>query len=79
MGVPILEVGYTSATTARGDHEVHKGHVVALEKKKKQSSQANRRTSVGNATGLRNEQPKNRGSITGEGRVILFASHSVTF
>jgi hypothetical protein len=33
MGVPSLEVGYTSATTGRGDHEVHKGHVVALEKK----------------------------------------------
>jgi hypothetical protein len=33
MGVPTLEVGYTSATTGRGDHEVHKGHVVALEKK----------------------------------------------
>jgi hypothetical protein len=32
MGVPTLEVGYTSATTGRGDHEVHKGHVVALEK-----------------------------------------------
>jgi hypothetical protein len=31
MGVPTLEVGYTSATTVRGDHEVHKGHVVALE------------------------------------------------
>jgi hypothetical protein len=31
MGVPTLEVGYTSATTGRGDHEVHKGHVVALE------------------------------------------------
>jgi hypothetical protein len=30
MGVPTLEVGYTSATTGRGDHEVHKGHVVAL-------------------------------------------------
>jgi hypothetical protein len=27
------EVSYTSATTGRGDHEVHKGHVVALEKK----------------------------------------------
>jgi hypothetical protein len=24
------EVGYTSATTWRGDHEVLKGHVVAL-------------------------------------------------
>jgi hypothetical protein len=33
MGVPISEVGYTSATTGRGDHEVHKGHVVALERK----------------------------------------------
>jgi hypothetical protein len=35
MGVPTLEVRYTSATTGRGDHEVHKGHVVALEKKEK--------------------------------------------
>jgi hypothetical protein len=33
MGVPTLEVGYTSATTGRGDHEVHKGHVVVLEEK----------------------------------------------
>jgi hypothetical protein len=33
MGVPTSEVGYNSATTGRGDHEVHKGHVVALEKK----------------------------------------------
>jgi hypothetical protein len=33
MGVPVSEVGYTSATTGRGDHEVHKGHVMALEKK----------------------------------------------
>jgi hypothetical protein len=32
MGVPISEVGYTSATTGTGDHEVHKGHVVALAK-----------------------------------------------
>jgi hypothetical protein len=32
MGFPILEVGYTSATTGRGDHEVHKGHVVTLGK-----------------------------------------------
>jgi hypothetical protein len=30
MGVPASKVGYTSATTGRGDHEVHKGHVVAL-------------------------------------------------
>jgi hypothetical protein len=33
MGVPTTEVSYTSATTGRGDHEVHKGHVVALERK----------------------------------------------
>jgi hypothetical protein len=33
MGVPTSEVGYTSATTGRGDREVHKGHVVALDKK----------------------------------------------
>jgi ribosomal protein L34E len=33
MGIPTSEVGYTSATTGRGDHEVHKRHVVALEKK----------------------------------------------
>jgi hypothetical protein len=33
IGVPTSEVSYTSATTRRGDHEVHKGHVVALEKK----------------------------------------------
>jgi hypothetical protein len=33
MGVPNLEVGYTSATTGRGDHEVYKGHVVALGEK----------------------------------------------
>jgi hypothetical protein len=34
MGFPTSEVGYTSATTARGDHEVHKGHVVALGEKR---------------------------------------------
>jgi hypothetical protein len=33
MGVPTSEVGYTSATTGRGDYEVHKGHVVAFKKK----------------------------------------------
>jgi hypothetical protein len=32
MGVPNSDVVYTSATTGRGDHKVHKGHVVALEK-----------------------------------------------
>jgi hypothetical protein len=34
MGDPTSEIGYTSATTGRGNHEVHKGHVVALKKKK---------------------------------------------
>jgi hypothetical protein len=29
MGVPTPEIGYTSTTTGRGYHEVHKGHVVA--------------------------------------------------
>jgi hypothetical protein len=33
MGVPISEVCYTSVTTGRGDHEVHGGHVVALDLK----------------------------------------------
>jgi hypothetical protein len=33
MGVPTSEIGYTSATTGREDHEVHKGHVVAMGKK----------------------------------------------
>jgi hypothetical protein len=31
MGILTSEVSYTSATTRRGDQEVHKGHVVALE------------------------------------------------
>jgi hypothetical protein len=30
MSVPSSEVSYTSATAGRGDHEVHKGHMVAL-------------------------------------------------
>jgi hypothetical protein len=30
MGVPTAEVGYTSATTGRWDHQVHNAHVVAL-------------------------------------------------
>jgi hypothetical protein len=34
MGVPTSEVGYTSATTGRGDHEAYKGRVVALGRKK---------------------------------------------
>ena len=33
MGVPTSEVGYTSATARRGDHESSYEHVVALEKK----------------------------------------------
>jgi hypothetical protein len=33
MGVQTSEVGYPSATVRRGDHEVHKGHVVELAKK----------------------------------------------
>jgi hypothetical protein len=43
MGVPTSEVGYTSATTGRGDHKVHTGLVVALERKKLQ-----RRTKTSN-------------------------------
>ena len=31
MGVPTSEVGYTPAMPRREDHEVHKGHVVALD------------------------------------------------
>jgi hypothetical protein len=38
MGVPTTEVGYTSATTGRGVHEVHKGHVVGEKKKKEKKS-----------------------------------------
>jgi hypothetical protein len=34
MSVPTSEVSYTSATTGRGDHKVHKGHVVALAQEK---------------------------------------------
>ena len=34
MGVPTSDVGYTPAMPRREDHEVHKGHVVALDKKK---------------------------------------------
>jgi len=33
MVVPTSEVGYTPAMPRREDHEVHKGHVVALDKK----------------------------------------------
>jgi hypothetical protein len=37
MGVPATEVGYTSSTTERGDHELHKGHVEALGTKKRKN------------------------------------------
>jgi hypothetical protein len=33
MGVPISEVGYTTAMPRREDHEVHKDMLVALDKK----------------------------------------------
>jgi len=33
MGVPTSEVSYTPAMPRRDDHEVHKGHVMALEEK----------------------------------------------
>ena len=33
MGVPTSEVGYAPAMPRREDHEVHKGHVVALGEK----------------------------------------------
>ena len=33
MSVPTSEVGYTLTMPRREDHGVHKGHVVALEKK----------------------------------------------
>jgi hypothetical protein len=32
MDAPTSEVGHMSATIGRGENEVHKGHVVALEK-----------------------------------------------
>ena len=38
MGVPTSEVGYTSATARRGNHESSYEHVVALEKKKKKKT-----------------------------------------
>jgi hypothetical protein len=44
MGLPASEVGYTSATTGRGEHEVRKGHVVTLERKKISLKKSNLRT-----------------------------------
>jgi hypothetical protein len=37
MGVPTSDVGYIPAMPRREDREVHKGHVVALRKKKKKT------------------------------------------
>jgi hypothetical protein len=39
MGIPSSEVSYTSATTGREDHQVHKRHVVALGKEKKNNTE----------------------------------------
>jgi hypothetical protein len=41
MGVPISEVGYTSATARRGDHESSYEHVVALERERKKNFKHN--------------------------------------
>ena len=38
MGVPTSEVGYTPAMPRREDHEVHNGHVVALDQKKRKQT-----------------------------------------
>jgi hypothetical protein len=46
MGVPTSEVGYTSATIGRGDHEVHKGHVVTVAKKAIHRSEGIKRTNT---------------------------------
>jgi hypothetical protein len=43
MCVPTSEVGYTSATNGRGDHEVHKGHVVGGIRFLKKHSRYNRK------------------------------------
>jgi len=42
MGVPYSEVGYTPAMPRREDHEVHKGHVVALGEKMQTNGDAGR-------------------------------------
>jgi hypothetical protein len=44
MGVPTSEVGYTSATAGRGDHEVHKGHLMAFEEVIWTDGQVNKKT-----------------------------------
>jgi hypothetical protein len=45
MGVPTSEVGYTSATTGKGEHEVHKGHVVVLGEREKKNKNKKQRQS----------------------------------
>ena len=40
MGVPTSEVGYTSATARRGDHESSYEHVVALGKKERKKKKS---------------------------------------
>jgi hypothetical protein len=50
MGVPTSEVGYTSTTTGRGYHEVHKGHVVALGKKEGRKERKKRKNLRGQNT-----------------------------
>jgi len=39
MGVPTSEVGYTPAMPKREEHEVRKGHVVALGGKKEEEEE----------------------------------------
>jgi hypothetical protein len=72
MGFPTSEVGYTSATTGRGYHEVHKGHVVVLEEEENIrpifSDQAVRpigclQTSVTNYQHTLRNEPKNSESL----------------
>jgi hypothetical protein len=41
MGIPTSEVNYTSATTGRGEHKVHKGNEVALATKKNRNKNEN--------------------------------------
>ena len=52
MGVPASEVGYTPAMSRREDHEVHKGHVVALGGKKKKKIRITVCYTVGLRAGL---------------------------
>jgi hypothetical protein len=63
MGVPISEVGYTSATTGLGDHEVHNGHVVALEIKKY--------IDPGNLAQLRSADGSSRSDVTGMSTIFV--------